>query len=129
VLQWHRHQTEIGAHQVDSQVVGPGETHGGDKVARIHRPSLIAAPRGHDRAHPCPQVAIADGLEAGQQPRGGAASRRVEHQLARALPKCGPMFIACDQRLQQWGQPKPGRRAASITSGIGSAARNCASEA
>ena len=108
VLQWHRHQAEVGAHQLDSQIAGPGETDSGNEVARIHRRRLIAAPCRSDRAHLRPQVAVADGLESGQQPRGGAASRRVEHQLSRALPECGPIRVAPDERLDHLGQPKSG---------------------
>ena len=64
-------------------------------------------PRRGDPAHARPQVAIADGLEAGQQPRGGAAGGLVERRLVRALPQCGPILVAFDERLQDLGQPKP----------------------
>ena len=49
VLQRNRHQPEVRADQVDGQVVGAGETDGGDEVSGRGRIDRVVSPGRGDR--------------------------------------------------------------------------------
>jgi hypothetical protein len=109
VLERYRHQSEVGAHHVDDQVVSAGESDRRDHIAGGRGMNGVVPPGAGNRPHPVPELAVADGVELGQEAYRCAAGAGIGHQLTGTLPKRGTIGITLDERLKHFGQTQTGR--------------------
>lgn len=104
MLQRNGNQPEVAADQVECQIFGAGETDRRDEVPGRHGVRGVVPPRGGDRAHIGPQLAVGHGVEAGEQSRGGTPGRGVGAQCLGPPAHRGPIGVALDEQLQNLGQ-------------------------
>ena len=68
----------------------------------------VVPPGAGDRPHPVPELAVANGVELGQEAYRCAAGAGIGHQLTGTLPKRGTIGITLDERLKHFGQTQTG---------------------
>ena len=71
--------------------------------------SKVVTPGARNSTHPVPELAVANGVELGQEAYRCAAGAGIGHQLTGTLPKRGTIGITLDERLKHFGQTQTGR--------------------
>ena len=106
-LQRNAYRARQDQGHVDDRVIDAGEAQHTDPIAGPHQRRWPACQGGRDRADAVPQLAVAGGLEPGQQVDRGAAGLRVVDELDGALPERGAVRVTLHHGSHDLRQPQP----------------------
>ena len=106
VVQRDGDRSDLAAGQIDGGVVGTGEAEDRHEVPGAQGVLGVVIPVGRDRAQACPQCAIRNGVEPGQQPYLRASGHGNE--LLGAFGERGPLAVSQQGSLDDFGKPQPG---------------------